>query len=231
LTDWKFIYHKQVTDRIRGRYAEAEVMKAAKQGGKVFVDVGANLGEYTKRVWRNYRTIIAFEPNHHAFEKLRLSFGWRSLFCNLVPVECAVSDENGEIFLNLNQDKIRCNGSADTIENVFNYRPVSMPDVSRTWRFDPSDRRPKRVVEMRRLDTILRTLKVIPGHISLVKIDVEGSEFRVLEGAAVTLGYWAERVIVELHDRERKKELEKQVEDYGFQYSWIDPDHIYGVKT
>jgi FkbM family methyltransferase len=199
-------------------------MKIAKIGGQVLVDVGANLGEYSKRLWKNYRTIIAIEPYHVAFESLRHEFGYRSLFCKFIPVEAAISDADGRTFLNLNPDLVRCNGSADTIEDIFNYRPASHPSVSKTWNFERGKGNVRQLVDMRRLDSLIPSLGI--GEIDFLKIDVEGAEFKVLHGGVETLEK-TKRIIVELHDRERKQELETFLED--FVTRWVDSDHIYGI--
>jgi FkbM family methyltransferase len=225
LTDWKFIFRKQFRERILPNYAEPEVMLEAKRGGQVFVDVGANTGEYTKRLWTRYGTIVAIEPYYPAFEKLRTSFSYRSLFCKLVPVNCAASDRDGKTFLNLNPDMVRCSGSADTIEEIFNYRPSSMPDVNRTWRFDQPGKYVRQIVNQRRLDTILPELAV--SRIDLLKIDVEGAEFKVLRGGSKTVEN-AKKVIVELHDRERRKDLEDIFRSEFDSQQWLDSDHLLG---
>lgn len=208
--------------------AEPEVMKIAKIGGETFVDVGANVGEYSRRLWMHYDRIVSLEPLYPAFEKLRHSFRWRSLFTHYIPVECAASNMDGTTWLFLDREGKRCSGSGDTIEPVFNYRPQSIPTMEFITHHSPKDGGPKVLVECRRLDTLLPTLRV--QSVDFLKIDVEGAEFRVLEGARNTLKQ-TRRVIVELHDREKRKELETYVGNTGFSTTWVDDDHIYGKKS
>src|SRR5437667_5915386 len=137
---------------------EPEVMKIARLGGGVFVDVGANVGEYSLRLWRKYRTIVSFEPYHPAIETLRRAFGWRSLFCRLVPVECAISEIDGETFLFLDREGKRCSGSGDTIEQTFNYRPASIPGMDLITHHVRGYGGVSQLVDTRRLDTILPKL-------------------------------------------------------------------------
>jgi FkbM family methyltransferase len=56
----------------------------------------------------------------------------------------------------------------------------------------------------------------------LVKIDVEGSEFGVLEGMDNYLPRW---VMVELHDERRKKELLKMMKEKGYSSRKTDRSH------
>ena len=170
---------------------------------------------------------MAIEPFFMAMEKLRKNFGWRCLFTRFLPVECAASDVNGRTFLFLDRDGKRCSGSGDTIEPVFNYRPASIPGMELITHHNSGDGEPRQLVESRRLDTVMNNLRI--NSVDLLKIDVEGAEFKVLRGAHDTL-HITRRVVVELHDRERKKELENRLQWCDFKTTWLDPDHILGER-
>ena len=92
---------------------------------------------------------------------------------------------------------------------------------------DSGDGEPRQRVESRRLDTVMNNLRI--NSVDLLKIDVEGAEFKVLRGAHDTL-HITRRVVVELHDRERKKELENRLHWCDFKTTWLDPDHILGER-
>jgi hypothetical protein len=67
------------------------------------------------------------------------------------------------------------------------------------------------------------------GTLDLVKVDVEGAEWLVLTGSQnVTnrIHAW----IVELHDRNRKKELRDWMTDYGYNHRWLDENHIFAWR-
>ncbi len=210
---------------MRKPFPEPAVLDVLRQNpSHVFVDVGANYGDYCRKLWRNYSRIIALEPNPEAFCILRSLYGWRSFFNHFEPYQCAASDMNGSTFLYLNPDKARCNGSADTIEPVFDYRPISHPEISQRWDYRGSTRVRRETVEARRLDSLLSTVKETID----MKIDVEGAELRVLRGTYGILDR-VKRIIVELHDRENKGILESLLSAW-FETRWIDQDHILGVK-
>jgi len=74
-------------------------------------------------------------------------------------------------------------------------------------------------------------------EIDLIKVDVEGAEWRVLEGAEPIL----ERIkswVVELHDPSRKEELENGFVSRGYSVRWLDfafrgsqtANHIYAWR-
>jgi hypothetical protein len=68
--------------------------------------------------------------------------------------------------------------------------------------------------------------------VDLCKIDVEGAEFLVLESA--TNGLKEGRIIrimVELHNRERKTELESFLRRHEFELRWLDPGRVYGERV
>ncbi len=65
------------------------------------------------------------------------------------------------------------------------------------------------------------------GLVDLVKIDVEGAEFLVLEGMKNSLKTGLVRnLLVELHDRDKKAELESLLSDYDYLLEWVDPEHL-----
>lgn len=75
-------------------------------------------------------------------------------------------------------------------------------------------------------------------EIDLIKVDVEGGEWKVLEGAEPLL----ERIkswIVELHDPDRKEELENWFISRGYSVRWLDfafkgsrtANHIYAWRA
>lgn len=208
--------------------SEPVVLKETMKGGRwAFVDVGANVGEYSVRLWRRYDTIVALEPNGGAFDTLRFNFGWRCLLTRFLPVKCAASDTDGKTYLFLDRDGKRCSGSGDTIETIFNYRPASISDMELITHHAPGDGGARELVDCRRLDTLLPYLGL--KMISMMKIDVEGAEFKVLAGARSVL-QCTRRVVVELHDRMRQHELRRWLSEEGFDCRWLDADHILGER-
>lgn len=206
---------------------EPRVMEIARDGGQVFIDVGANTGEYSLKLWRKYKTILALEPYTPSFDTLREKFGWRSIFCNFLPVHCAADEIDGLTYLFLDANGQRCNGTSDTTETVFAYAPLSKPHINKTTVHHPGDGSPNELVACRRLDTLTRQFQI--DSVDFLKIDVEGSEFKVLNGASQTLEK-TKRIVVELHDRKREKELETRILKDFNHFLWLDPDHIYGFK-
>ena len=64
----------------------------------------------------------------------------------------------------------------------------------------------------------------------MVKIDVEGAEFLVLEGMRAKIKeHQIKRIIVELHNKENKSRLESTFTEYGYTVEWVDPDHLFAT--
>jgi methyltransferase FkbM-like protein len=65
-----------------------------------------------------------------------------------------------------------------------------------------------------------------------VKIDVEGAEFLVLEGMKESFAKQrVMNILVELHDRDRKEELETILRSNFGNVFWVDNQHLFGMRT
>ncbi len=180
------------------------------------MDIGANVGVYAFGFHKNFRQVHAFEPNPSASEELLRQVARRRI-SNLKVWPFALSDTSGQTTLFLDPH-VGFSGSADTILSEFDYEPSSQPQFAHVYRGEKGVE-----VETRTLDSL-----EIPRPLSLVKIDVEGAEFRVLQGAKKTLVQKdISHLIVELHNRNRKAELEALLDGYGYSLKWVDPYHLY----
>ena len=197
--------------------AEPKVWKVMKQiHGDLFVDIGANQGVYSLGLRKNFRHVIAFEPNPST---LQILLEKTKSMRNITIKELALSDHEGTTQFYPNTDNGM--GAADTILPVFHYRPDH-----------PVDGRPlddtyvgKDPIWVK-TSTYDRTIRTVAA---LVKIDVEGAEFLVLQGMTDALEHGRiKRIMIELHDKTMKSRLESILR--GFQTRWIDSDHLYGIK-
>lgn len=231
MTNWRFIIEKWVT----GKYdPEPEVLGIFRRiHGKLFVDVGANVGRYSLGLSDNFDEIIAIEPNPRAGDMLlkRVAKDERR---NVKLIRLAISNQPGPVTLYLDSPTLvnrlarrlrpysGFSGSANTIMAEFDYKPAYTSQQDRLYKGKKGI-----TVNAVPLDDIISNRTV-----DLCKIDVEGAEFLVLESAISALKEGRIiRIMVELHNRERKSELESLLLKHEFELRWLDPGRVYGERV
>jgi len=216
--DWKFLAEKYILRK--HPVFEPEVRRALKGfSGDLAVDVGANMGVHTRLLARRFRTVIAIEPNPKSVAILL-----RRVPRNVTVLNSALSDREGSAMFYTDLHPIS-GSSAETILPTFKYNP-SPPrkgwpsSGAHTFQGESG-----LVVTTTTYDAVLKLRSA-----DLVLIDVEGAEFLVLEGMkdSISKGQ-VKAILLELHDIDRRKELEKILSTYSFR--WIDPDHILAGRS
>jgi FkbM family methyltransferase len=130
------------------------------EDGDTFVDVGANVGLYACTVARRLRLrpgrnlVYAFEPNPDTFRRLERS----AVPLGVRAVRCAVSDRAGVL-------EFVCGAVSNVFTAVEHAAGCHFPNERVT-------------VNCRRLDEM-----ELEGSAFIIKIDVEGHEVNVLQGA------------------------------------------------
>jgi len=166
----------------------------------VFVDVGAFHGSYTLKASLQVGEkgkVIAIEPFPNSCHVIKRKID-RCCIRNVVLLNAACSHYEGMARLYL----------ADSLgEHTIKHK------VSSRYK----------VVRVRSLDDILRDLGI--SKVNLIKIDVEGAELDVLEGAKKTLQNEANiKLIIELHKYGRS--IRSFLKRLGFVYFHLSPRHI-----
>ncbi|MBA2401840.1 MAG: FkbM family methyltransferase [Bradyrhizobium sp.] len=143
----------------------------------VTVDVGANCGLYTRQLARLSRQVHAFEPSHHMARLLR-----RTSARNVSIHEIALSDHNGDADLFIPQGDDGLVYGLASLEPRLNMATEAVVTTH---------------VPIARLDAVVRQ------DVAFVKIDVEGHELNVLNGAVELLERCQPVFLVEAEDRHR----------------------------
>jgi len=217
--DWKFILKKWILRKgMPGSYETRVKKKLTKFRGNLFVDIGAHQGLYSLLLARNFRRIYAFEPNPAMIAVLirRLK---RQGILNVTVFPKALGDTVGKTVLYRDPHE-GFGGSTDTILSEFDYNPNMIPEGGSHHVYLGKE---GVEVDLSTYDTMVKE----PAD--LVKIDVEGAEFKVLDGMKESLKLGSvKNLVVELHDKRRKKELEVRLT--GYQLVWLDEDHVWAGK-
>ena len=166
----------RLLQRPRSAEIELSLLKTIVRRGDVTVDVGANLGLYTRRLARLSRKVHAFEPSHQVANILR-----RTTPDKVIVHQTALSDDDGEAELRI--------PSAD---GHLTYSLASLEPGAVAGHDTIVQQVPRK-----RLDAVIR------DDVSFVKIDVEGHEMRVLQGARGLIDRCRPVFLVEAEERHR----------------------------
>jgi FkbM family methyltransferase len=215
--DWKFLFEKWVLQKHRSFY-EPKVRRRLKSfKGELFVDIGANQGSYCIPLAKRFRRVYAFEPDPRVIPILSARLRENGI-ANVKLFPMALGDQVGKTTFYLDQHD-GFSGSLNTIMPVFEYDPEVMPRGGS----------PQKYVGKHGVEVPISTYdRTITEPADLVKIDVEGAEFLVLGGMGNSLQEGlVKRLLVELHDRKRKRDLEGLLSQYDLK--WVDKDHLLGI--
>ncbi|WP_407178834.1 FkbM family methyltransferase [Bradyrhizobium sp. STM 3562] len=147
--------------------------------GAVTVDVGANCGLYTRKLSRLSRKVHAFEPSPKMAELLR-----RTAASNVNVHEIALSDQVGDAELFIPQDNNQpVYGLASLEPRLVGSNQAVVATKVPTARLDA----------------------IVHEDVAFVKVDVEGHELNVLNGAVELLENSQPVFLVEAEDRHREQ--------------------------
>lgn len=160
---------------------ETFVLRALLRNGDTMIDIGAHIGWFALNAAQrigNTGKVVAFEPNPHCLKSLRQNVHLND-FLNIAVEACAVSDTNGTSTFWIGDDMagslVASNTQRLTNESIrgLKVRLQTLDSCSKTH-------------DMRRL--------------TVIKIDVEGAELRVLKGAHRLLKRLKPHLIIEIQE-------------------------------
>ena len=178
----------------------------------VVYDVGANIGYYSNiysKLVGESGKGFSFEPSIINFEKLRFNTKENT---NIFPFNVAIGETETKLFLSQGEDEIGANSRLSKSSND-----------KGNW------------IHCRTLDSFLEEIEVP----NAIKIDVEGYEIEVLNGASLLLANQKLKVIgIELHSKilnERginspEKIVENILLKNGFKHKWVDFSHLVAFR-
>jgi FkbM family methyltransferase len=156
-----------------------DCMKSILNKDSVFVDCGAHVGYFTVLGAELGAKVYSFEAERENYKQLTRNIKGNE-YQNVKYYHKAVGDENKWMDLFVCLDNDGGNAFWNVGEHEFNMLSKQTPT--------------KQKVKMLTLDS------VIEDAVSLIKIDVEGCELKVLQGAERLLGLFHPAVIMEIND-------------------------------
>ncbi len=188
------------------RYFEAGPIERLREfvpSDSIVIDVGANVGFFTRRFasWIGGGEVIALEPEDHNYLLLLAALKREHLAAKVRPLKAVAAATTGTTFLEIN-------------------------------RLHPADHKLSLdgtgiAVEAVRLDDLIRDKG--PRRPSLVKIDVQGAEMLVLQGAPDILRLSGAALFIELSDEALGRfgssvsAILDHLAQYGYQAYWLMP--------
>lgn len=168
---WRGAYEWR-TWRKRDHEPELRIVAALVDPQRVALDIGANRALYTTVLRRLARKVHSFEPMPHLAARLR------SAFPDVEVHEVALSNTSGEVKLRL-------------------------PGTNTSWAtIEPHNKLEKARGELREVTVRMARVDDFPlAPVGFVKVDVEGHEIAVLEGAHDLLARDRPVLLVELEER------------------------------
>jgi FkbM family methyltransferase len=193
---------------------EAELVRRLLKDDDGFWDVGANVGYFTlvaATALANRGQIVAFEPGENAFARLVENISLNA-YDNIKTFQLAVSDREGEAVLHVLGDiadssaSLYPAGPAQGIEEVC--RTVSLDHFRREEDLSPPD---------------------------LIKLDVEGAELAVLQGARELMAATPPLLLVEMEEKNlraagaSREAIRQFLAGYGYQAAHLRKGRWYAT--
>jgi len=176
------------------------------------LDVGANTGQYAKRLLKKgyMGRIVSFEPQPDAFEMLQRRCGE---YVNWSAVNLALGAENSKATLN-----IAGNSQSSSLHAMLDRHVESAPDSAYTGTVE---------VDVCRLDGLIDDI-AMPGDRIFMKIDVQGHEQQTIDGASGCFdrlsGLELELSLVSLYEGQSLwQETIAEMNRRGFELSGLKP--------
>jgi FkbM family methyltransferase len=187
--------------------------------GTVFVDVGANIGQYSLMASPLVRHVFAFEPNPATFALLKRNIE-RNRLSNVTLSQAAVSCSDGEA-------------------TIFDLDPTNHGAASMTLTGEGGQK-----IRTAALDSLCDNPQ-LAGCRLFLKIDVEGAELDVLRGAKRLISQFRPTILIEVLESNQNRlgrtaqDLLDALRDCGYSFQSIgksglvpfDPEHSNVLAT
>ena len=187
----KFLLKKRLERSIKKNYEkELSILDRYKNKSQDAIDIGVYRGVYSYKLSRIFNHVYAYEPNPLIYPYLIKNL--KKIIKNITISDYALSDSNGETILKIpNRSK---SIFKDNIEEIFKLGCATIHKNNEIKNFKSFK------VKKRKLDEILVSKK----KIGFIKIDVEGHEKEVIQGAKNLILNNKPIMLIEIEERHIK---------------------------
>lgn len=184
-------------------FHEPEVRKIFQpKSDEIVIDIGAHVGTYTIRLAKRAKYVVAIEPHSSIFQVLRHNIKLNKLD-NVLALNVGVGMQDSIMYLCPSYD---CGGRTQ-------YGLTKLTTTEGRW-----------PVKVYSLDSLTEKLRL--QRIDWIKIDAEGMEFDILQGARNTLKKYEPKMIIEIHGDDRPHIL-KFLSDNRYSFEDVNTNHIF----
>lgn len=185
--------------RLRKGEKELRLLSTLVEPGRTTIDIGANKGVYSYALSKLSRDVLAFEPNPKMFQILT-----RGVPANVRTFEVALSNSEGTAELIL---PVQRSGRFSNQGATLQTKKLDGDKEFSVW-----------PVEQKKLDSY------DCRDVAFIKMDVEGFELEVLEGAAETLARERPVMLIEIDEHHAKRPVDEAigiVRGYGYDCYYV----------
>lgn len=159
-----------------------------RRSGRLFLDIGANEGQWTKSLATGYERVIAFEADPRACDKLMQNL-----------------PKNAHVIC---KGAWNANGELHAFHRFLSTRQGSF------FREETDEQTGPRQGDIQ-VETVTIDSLDLPD-VDFIKIDTEGSEYNILQGAIQTIKCSRPRMLIEIHNRENGELVSQFLGQLGF---------------
>jgi FkbM family methyltransferase len=192
--------------QVCGGEAEQNALARILRPGMVFYDAGANIGLFTlmaARLVGETGRVFSFEPEPEIAARLREN-SRRNLLSCVTVVEAALYSRTGKTgFARANRLESPDRGTGRVVDGEMEPSGVGICAVA--------------------LDDFVRD----HPEPDILKLDVEGAEVEVLQGARELLGRRRPTVLCELHSAECEADVFRILGEHGYEVTRVDKNHVF----
>jgi len=215
----KFLLKRRLIRSIKNNYEkELEIISKFSDKNKSAVDVGVYRGVYSYKLSKKFKHVYAYEPNPLIFPYLEKNL--KKIISNLTIKNYALSNKSGvadlkipirsKSFFKNNIEELYKLGCA-TIHNENNFENYETVNVKKI-----------------KLDQDLNNI-----NLGFIKVDVEGHEKEVIEGAKNLIRTFKPILLVEIEERHNKKpviETVKFIQEFGYSPFYCKNSELHSLE-